>query len=74
MTDVMGKGRVDHDLGCSNGQMGLCQLGQGGLKSSSDVLKALETIADKFLVLGKEILSVRGDSEISSRQCNKLNR
>lgn len=68
----MGGGSVEDDMRGSNGQMGLCQRGQGSLKSSSDVLKALETIPDKFLVLRNEVLSRQGDLGIISRQCSRL--
>lgn len=49
------------------GKMGLCQLGQEGLKSTSDVLKALVTIADNWCsgmrsYLDKETLGSLADS------------
>lgn len=48
--------------------------GQGDVKNTPDVLKAPETLAEKFLVLGNEALSGHGDLGVISRQCSRLSR
>ena len=48
--------------------------GRGVLKNIPDVLRAPETIADKFLALRNEDLSGHGDLRIISRQDSRLSR
>ena len=75
---MWGKGGVEEDVCCSNGQMGIyCGInGRGtdwgsmdrGLMSTIDVLQAQEKTADRFLMLRSKVLSGHGDMGCINRE------